>query len=148
MTLGIDVALNTRWSLALRTLSTQDDSLGGTRLGFTVLFNAEKSILTPPQIDDSSYRVTSIPNWSFEVSSGFGRWVLSQDLETTLPFVPENLKKVPVKAPLYGLYIGGLVEYHWSESWGFFGDYTFMYATGSQLNLIGHYLGLGTRLWL
>ena len=148
MTLGLDMDISERWSLNIRTFATQDDSLVGTRLGIGISILSEKTLLMPTNADSSSFVVSSIPNWSFEVGAGLARLVLSQTLESALPFVPANFKNVPVKIPLYGIFIAGLAEYHLTPSWGVYGEYLFTYATGSNTHVISHTLQSGIRLWL
>jgi hypothetical protein len=144
---ALDGKLNQKWSLALRTISTVNQTLSGFSAGLTYNLNQHRTISTVDSNGLTQIQISKVPAWSGRAGIGIGRWSYSQVLTLSNPAITERLRDSAVKASIYGIQIRASLSRSLGQSWSVDGEYGFVYAAASGLSLIVHSATLGPSYW-
>lgn len=144
---ALDGRLNQRWSLALRTVSSVNQTLSGVSAGLTYHLNQHRVISTVDSSGLTQVQIAKVPLWSARAGIGIGRWSYSQVLTLNNPAVAVRLRETAVKASIYGVQMRANVSRSLGQSWSVDGEYGFIYAAASGLTMIVHSATLGPSYW-
>jgi hypothetical protein len=144
---ALDGRLNQKWSLALRTVSSVNQTLSGVSAGLTYHLNQHRNISTVDANGLMQVQISKVPVWTARAGLGLGRWSYSQILKQNNPLIAARLRDVPVKASIYGIQIRASVSRSFGQSWSVDGEYGFIYAAASGLSLIVHSATVGPSYW-
>ena len=144
---ALDGRLNQRWSLALRTVSSVNQTLSGVSAGLTYHLNQHRVISTVDSSGLTQVQIAKVPLWSARAGIGIGRWSYSQVLTLNNPAVAVRLRETAVKASIYGVQMRANVSRSLGQSWSVDGEYGFIYAAASGLAMIVHSATLGPSYW-
>jgi hypothetical protein len=144
---ALDGRLNQKWSLALRTISSVNQTLSGVSAGLTYSLNQHRTISTVDSNGLTQIEISKVSAWSGRAGIGIGRWSYSQVLKLSNPAIAERLRDSAVKASIYGIQIRASVSRSLGQTWSVDGEYGFVYAAASGLSLIIHSATLGPSYW-
>ena len=144
---ALDGRLNQKWSLALRTISSVNQTLSGFSAGLTYNLNQHRTVSTVDSNGLTQVQISKVPAWSGRAGVGIGRWSYSQILTLSNPSIAERLRDTAVKASIYGIQIRASVSRSLGQSWSVDGEYGFVYAAASGLSLIVHSATFGPSYW-
>lgn len=140
---GLDIALTSRWSGTMDTMMSTDESLTGFSMGGRFSFTQRRLITTGGKSGYVQYTTTSVPRWHFDMGAAVARYRFSQLLATNDPFTISALRKVPVKADLYGLQLTPGVQFAFDERWAIQSQYAYNYAVADGFNIVAHAFLIG-----
>jgi|GEM_PF-2412750 len=144
---GLEGRLNQKWSLAIRTISSVNQTLSGFSAGLTYNLNQHRTVSTVDSNGLTQVKISKVSAWSGRAGVGIGRWSYSQILTLSNPEIAERLRDTAVKANIYGIQIRASVSRSFGQSWSVDGEYGFVYAAASGLSLIVHSATLGPSYW-
>jgi len=144
---ALDARMSQKWSLALRTISSVNQTLSGVSAGLTYHLNQHRTISTIDSSGLTQVQIAKVPLWSARAGLGIGRWSYTQVLTLNNPAVAERLRDTAVKASIYGIQLRASVSRSLGQSWSVDGEYGFVYAAASGLSLIVHSATLGPSYW-
>jgi len=144
---ALDGRLTSKWSLALRTISSVNQTLSGVSAGLTYHVNQHRNISTVNSHGLTQIQIAKVPVWTARAGVGIGRWSYSQILTLNNNAIAERLRDTTVKASIYGVQMRASVSRSFGQSWSVDGEYGFVYAAASGLSLIVHSATLGPSYW-